>query len=63
MTNKLTIVTNNKPNAEQRVRDNLKGRAGVQCYCGSRTYTFIYTGTLKQRICVMCFMNKRIVEM
>lgn len=61
---KLTIVNNDKESLKQRVRDTLRvNKADIQCWCGSRTYTFIYTGTLKQRVCVICLMDKRIVEM
>lgn len=60
---KLTLITNEQPNAKQRVRNALRGnKADIQCSCGSRSYTFIYTGTTKQRVCVFCLLDKRIVE-
>jgi len=63
---KLSLVPATEKPAKQKVRDNLRKTRtkGIpQCVCGSRSFVVMQTATTKQKICVMCLMDKRIVEM
>lgn len=61
---KLINGTQAPDTVKERVKASLRNtkQADIpQCVCGSRTYTYIHTANLKQRVCVFCLMNKRIM--